>query len=54
MSKKPEEMSLDELKVLFYDTSNNFEIMQGNLKIIVELIEKKEGIEPEKKNETKP
>ncbi len=52
--KKPEDMSLDEKKVLYYDTSKNLEVLQNNLNILIGLIEKDEGIEPEKKNETKP
>lgn len=44
--KKPEEMNLEELKVLYFDTSKNLEVLQGNLNIIIGLIEKDEGKEP--------
>lgn len=45
MDKKPEDMSLNELKVLYYDTVKNLETLQNNLGFVTELIAKKEGKE---------
>lgn len=51
--KKPEDMSLEELKVLYYDTAKNLEIIQGNMNVIIGLIDKKENVEPKKEEKDK-
>ena len=49
--KKPEEMSLVELKATHYDTIQKLAVLQNNAQILEELIEKKTA-EEVKKNGT--
>jgi hypothetical protein len=49
MVKRPDEMTVEELKVLWFDNARALDVMQTNQAYILDLINKRSGNEPEKK-----